>query len=108
MTATFPPVPALQTNEVPQINRIVDAVNRLNQGKANVTLVATLTANAATTTLTDARISAQSFIDGSPHTANAAAAKAGMYYSEKKKGSVVVNHANNSQTDKTFTFVIIG
>ena len=91
------------------MRRIVGAVNRQNSGRMNVTLETfTLTANAATSTLTDARISAQSFIAFMPQTANAAAALGGLFVTNRLKGSATINHANNAQTDRTFTVLIIG
>lgn len=109
MTAAgYPPVPPLQTNDVQQLNRVVDVVNRQNQGKVNVTIEVTLTANVATTTLTDARISAQSYLGFMPQTSNAAAALTGLYVTARIKGQATLNHANNAQTDRTYTVLIIG
>jgi hypothetical protein len=90
------------------------AVNSLLQGKINAVSTVTLTANVATTTMTDARISSRSFISFQPTTANAAAALATLYTSGQTggtgtvTGSVVINHANNAQTDRTFNVLIIG
>ena len=68
----------------------------------------TLAANAATTTLTDDRISYDSPILLQPTTSNAAAALATTYISEtgRKNGSATITHANNAQTDKTFRYFI--
>ena len=110
MTAGFPPVPELGTNDPQQMRRIVGTVNRINSGGINVTKDATLTANAATTTITDARISSQSFIGLMPITSNAAAALATTYVpaATQLNGSAVIAHANNAQTDRTFRLLIIG
>lgn len=70
----------------------------------------TLTANAASTTITDARIRFDSFIGFQPTTANAAAELgAGTLYvddSGRVNGSVTITHANNAQTDRTFKVLI--
>lgn len=110
MTATFPPLPELTTNDPNHVRRITEMANRMNRGGINVTKDLTLTANAASTTLTDARISAQSFIGLQPITANAATALATTYVAAATqiKGSAVITHANNSQTDRTFRVLIIG
>jgi len=84
------------------------AVNRHNIGKFNVTLDVTLTANAGTTTVTDARISADCALVLSPKTTNAAAAIGTTYVSSQTSGSAVLTHANNAQTDKTFRLAILG
>jgi hypothetical protein len=66
----------------------------------------TLTANAASTVLTDDRIGYDSAILLQPTTANAAAALATTYISEtgRVNGAVTITHANNAQSDKTFRY----
>lgn len=76
--------------------------------KLNCAADLTLTANAATTTFTDARLSAFSVLTFMPTTANAAAALGGIYVTAMNTGSCTVNHANNAQTDKTFRVAIHG
>lgn len=106
--ATFPPLPELATNDPNHVRRVVENQNRQNGGKINVTAAVTLTENAATTTLTDARLSVQSFVGLMPLTANAAAALATTHVTTRLSGSCVLNHANNAQTDRSFTVLIIG
>ena len=81
-------------------------------GKLQCTVVLTLTANAATTTLTDSRISRQSSFSFDPITANAATEKAAgtLYALEANRGtgSVTITHANSAQTDRTYIVKIIG
>lgn len=92
------------------IRRIVEVVQRLLQGKMNATTTLTLTANAGSTTLTDARIGGSSHIGWTPLTANASAeVGAGtIYVSARVKGSATIAHANNAQTDRDFSVLIIG
>lgn len=87
-----------------------DILNRLLRGKINSVGAATftLTANAATSTLSDVNIGGPSFIGLMPMTAHAAAELATLYFNTPLKGSVVVNHANTAQTDRTFTYVVLG
>lgn len=98
--------PALPTNPDPR--RIAEAVNSILRGKTNNVTTVTLTANAATTTLTDSRIGGGSFIGFSPTTSNAAAGMTALYVSAKAKGSATLTHANNAQTDRTYDVVIVG
>lgn len=76
--------------------------------KLNCAADLTLAANAATTTFTDARLSAFSVLTFMPVTANAAAALSGLYVTAMNTGSCVVNHANNAQTDKTYRVAFHG
>ena len=88
--------------------RIVDAINNILKGKLNNGGELTLTANSATSTLTDIRIGIDSVILIQPTTANAAAALANVYFGTPGDGTVTVNHANNAQTDRSFRYVVIG
>ena len=90
------------------IRSVASVVNRMNQGGLNNTGSVTLTVSAATTTITDARISVNSAVVLFPTTANAAAAIGTTYASTRNNGSVVLTHTNNAQTDKTFTYAILG
>jgi len=111
MTApTFAPVPEMEPDETEHRRKLARAVNSLRQGKFNGTLDVTLTANAASTTVTDARISYYSVILPMPMTSNAAAALATTYIAQAtlKTGSAVLTHTNNAQTDKTFRLLIVG
>lgn len=94
----------------PVLRRLSDILARALQGKLNVTNEVTLTASVASTTLTDTRISPQSYIDFAPQTSNAALEKAAgtLYVSARLNGSATITHANNAQTDRTFTVIIIG
>ncbi len=91
------------------VRRIVDTVNRSLSGKLNVTLSVTLTANAASTVITDARISAFSALMFAPLTANAATEQAagGLYVSAQQSGQATIQHANNAQADRRFRVVIL-
>lgn len=87
-------------------------MNRIMSGKVNATGEVTLAAGGTTTTVTDARATAGSYIGFDPLTANAAAEKAaGTIYvldANRRNGSFVITHANNAQTDRTFKYLLIG
>lgn len=107
-------VPDVGVDEKEHRRRLARAINGLLQGKMNAVTTVTLTANSATTTLTDDRITPKSFIGFMPETANAAAALANLYVSNRMStngtviGNATLTHANNAQTDRTFTVLIIG
>ena len=86
------------------------AVNNISNGRSNAFGSVTLDANQATTTLTDARIGADSVIAFMPTTANAAAevGAGGMYVGTVVNGSATITHANNAQADRTFGYAIQG
>lgn len=97
--------------------QIATVVNRILQGKLNAIFKSggvdfTLTANAATTVITDARLSVNSWIGFLPLTANAAAELGnGTLYAlaaNMNNGAWTITHANNAQTDRTFRVLIIG
>lgn len=94
------------------VRRLYEAIFLVGRGKIECVVELTLTANVATTTLTDHRLSIQSTVNFDPVTANAAAAiAAGTMYvttANRSEGSFVITHANNAQTDRSFLVAIIG
>lgn len=101
-------VPLFNEDEAAHRRVIAVVLNNVLQGKLNNTGTLTQAANAATTTLTDPRIGANSAILLMPRTANAATALVFTYFDTFTDGSCVVHHANNAQTDRTFTYAVIG
>ncbi len=103
----FPP-PAAS----PELRRLYEGLQQIRKGKLEVVGEFTLTANAASTVLTDSRISKQSVIVWHPRTANAAAELAAgtMYITDANMGTgtATVTHANNAQTDRQFRYAVIG
>ena len=87
--------------------RLNASLRGIYQGKTNNVLDVTLTANAATTTVTDARIGPYTAAVCIPMTANAQAI-AMPYRSTSTAGSMVLTHANDANTDKTFKVVLVG
>lgn len=87
---------------------VIERINRILQGKLNAVTTVTLTAGATSTTLTDSRISAESFIGLTPTTANAATATAVLRVSAKTSGSATLTHNSTADTDRTYDVLIIG
>lgn len=110
MAVEYPGVPSYTGNVPTWIQKVSTFLNNMLRGKLNCITTLTLTANAASTTLTDSRISHQSVIALTPTTANAAAALATTYQVDTGRvaGSRVFTHANNAQTDRTFDVTIVG
>ncbi len=89
---------------------VATIVNNILDGKINATGTVTLTASAASTAVTEDRAGATSVILFMPTTANAAAEQAvgGMYVSSRGKQTFTITHANNTQSDRTFDYIVIG
>lgn len=85
------------------------AINELTQGRSNAHGTVTLTANAASTAVTNANCSSSSCVKITPTTANAAAEIGnGTLYIVAANGSFTITHANNAQVDRSFTYAIQG
>jgi len=97
-------------NEVEHRRKIAEGANLALQGKLLATGSVTLNANVAITVLSDQRIGTASCISFMPTTANAAAeiGAGGFYVTNRIKGEATLNHANNAQTDRDFTYCVIG
>lgn len=110
--AAKPPVPETGSDWREWLLKCSRAINEMRKGRTNNAGIFTLTANAATSTLTDDRIAADSTVQFFPTTANAAAeiGNGTMYVSETGRlhGSLVITNANNAQVDRTFRFSIQG
>jgi hypothetical protein len=105
-------MPKHNPDPIEWLRRTEPVVNGLMQGKSNNYGTVTLTANAASTTVTEApnRISSSCVILFMPTTSNAAVANQTMYVSNRDPANnqFTITHANNAQSDKTFRYVIIG
>lgn len=107
--ATYPSPPLDSPDERRHRRSIAQAVALLLQGRQNNVLDVTLRENQSTTTVTDARVSAFSVPICVPVTANAAAiAMPYRDFSTAVNGSLVLVHANDANTDKTFKVVLVG
>jgi hypothetical protein len=104
-----PGVQVAYPNAADHRRQIAQGVNRALRGHINCTGTLTLTANAASTTVEDSEISPQTCLSFMPQTAHAAAELGnGTMYATCTNGSATITHANNAQTDRTFTMSMIG
>lgn len=106
----FPAVPEAMENEREHRREIARRLNGILQAKVNAYIDVTMTAGAATTTITDARIGITSAVfPAMAKTANGAACiAAGIWVDNQKSGSCRINHRNNAAVDQTARFLIIG
>lgn len=111
-----PPPPDAGNDSGPALRQfarqISGAVGLLFQGKTNNTGTVTLTAGAASTVLSDRRLTVDSVLLFDPLTANAAAElAAGTLYvlaANRNNLAWTLTHANAVSTDRTFRYVIVG
>lgn len=110
----FPIAPTQWTGQdsSPWIRRVAEVLNTAMLGKMNNVTTLTLTVSAASTTITDRRIGANTVITFTPTTANAAAELgAGTLYQtlpNATKNQAVITHANNAQADRTYGIAFFG
>lgn len=94
------------------LRRQWESLQALRKGKIECVSTVTLTASAATTKITDIRLSPQSLVMFDPKTANAATELYGgtMYVltANRGDGEWTISHANNTQADRTFQIAIVG
>ena len=92
--------------------RIAQVINQNDDGNMSVNATCTLSINSATTVVKNRRVGKDSVILFMPKTSNAAAEQAagGMYVSsiEPRSQQFTITHANNSQADRTFSYITIG
>ena len=88
------------------------SIAQLGAGRSNAVGVATLAASVASTTVTDLNCAVGTTIILSPSTAHAAAEVGNgtlfIPIATIANGSFVVQHANNTQTDRTFRYALVG
>lgn len=90
--------------------KIAAAVRQLAEGRSNATGEVTLTESEDSTTVTAVTCAAGSAPLLTPMTAHAASefGNGTIYVSAVVNGSFTISHANNSQTDRTFRWVVLG
>lgn len=104
MTAYVPSI------EETDLKKVILAIQQIAAGRSNAVGSVTLTANAASTTVTDNNFAPGSVPKFTPTTANAAAeiGNGTMYVSARANKSFTITHANNVQADRTFLYAIQG
>lgn len=87
---------------------VAEIVNGIMNGKTNNTGVVILNSGSTSTTLTDARIGAESVIIMTPMTENAAKEFGTCYISARTNGSATITHQNTGHADLNYTYIIVG
>lgn len=97
-------------NPADSVRRLAGAIGEIADGRSNGVGSVTLDDGATTTVVADRRIGTDTVISFMPTTANAAAevGAGGMYVGTVTEGSFTITHANNAQTDRTFTYCLQG
>jgi hypothetical protein len=91
------------------LTKFAYSLQQLASGRSNAVGVVTLTDGATTTTVNTDNCAAGSGVSLTPNTAHAAAEIGnGTIYVTAANRSFVITHANNAQTDRTFTYAIQG
>jgi hypothetical protein len=92
------------------LRRYSTAINELGKGRSNAAGSVTLTANAASTTVTAKNCGVGSVVLLSPRSAHAAAeiAAGTLFVSTVANGSFTLTHASNAQNDRIFGYVCLG
>lgn len=98
-------VPGLDETD---LKKLILSLQQLAAGRSNAAGSVTLTANAASTAVSNDNFAAASTVYFTATTSNAAAGVTAMYISARAKGSFTITHANNAQTDRTYLYAILG
>lgn len=90
--------------------RFAQAIRALQAGRSNAVGACTLGANAATTTVAAPNCAPTSQVLLFPLTAHAATelGNGTLYVSAVAPGAFTLTHANNNQTDRTFSYACFG
>lgn len=97
-------VPGTQERD---LSKFALSLQQLASGRSNAVGTVTLRANETTTTVNTDNCAAGSAVGLTATTANAAVALGSLYVTAANK-SFTITHANNAQTDRTFTYAIQG
>lgn len=93
------------------VRKVAEVVNRSLTGKLNALAEVTLTSSASSTTLSDPRLTVNSFVAFDPVTSDAASELAAgtLYVAEagRRNGAFTLTHASNGLT-RTYKVLIIG
>jgi hypothetical protein len=88
--------------------KTAESVQQLFDGKINATGAVTLTASAASTTITDRRLGVNSTLLFMPTTSSAALEMMNIYVTAQGKQTATINHSSADTTDRTFRYVVLG
>lgn len=105
-----PVVPVAHGDETEHRRLLAQSINEILFGRLNNVGTVTLTANQATTAITDLKVGAASKVFLTPTSASAATevGSGGLYISAVGDGTFTITHANNATADRTFAYAIFG
>lgn len=107
---SYPAIPITYPDDTQHRRVIAEKVNQINQAKFNCFIDFTLTHDADSSLLKDARLGAYSFLGFMPMTANAAAELTALYIPQATmvNGQAEVFHSNSATTDRSYRVGILG
>lgn len=110
MTFNFQQVRENQSLDNNFLKNVTTVVNNIMRGKINARGDLTLTASSDTTVVEDSNVGGSSCVLLSPTSASAASEKASgnMYVSYTGKQTFTITHTNNSISDRSFRYVVLG
>jgi hypothetical protein len=101
-------VPILDPKEPELARRLIEAVNRILQGKMNCTADVLLNRDAVSTTVSDVRCGVASVIVPMATSLDGGAALTTWSIQTRNNGSFVISHVSTSTSDATATYAIFG
>jgi len=103
-------VPLVHGDEVEHRRLLAQSQNEMLFGRMNNVGTVTLTANQATTVVTDKKVGGASKIFLTPTSASAATewGAGSIYISAVGDGSFTITHVNSATADRTFDYAIFG
>lgn len=105
-----PAVPLVHGDETEHRRLIAQTVNEILFGRLNNAGTVTLTANQATTAVTDKKVGGASKVFLTPTSASAATewGAGSIYISAVGDGTFTITHVNSATADRTFGYAILG
>jgi hypothetical protein len=101
-------VPILDPKEPEVTRRLIEALNRIMQGKMNCTADVRLNRDAVSTTVSDVRCGIASVILPMPSSTEGGIALTTWSINTRNNGSFVISHVSTSTSDATATYAIFG
>ena len=108
MAKRFTSAPEQWAGEVSDhIRYVAQTVNGLLSGKSNNSDTVTLSADATSTVVSNPNVTANTVVSLTPTSSSAAAALSGVWV-ETSTGKVTINHASDSESDRTYGISYVG
>lgn len=104
----IPPISTAIADDKQRLNRTVQVVNGLLDGRNNAIGTATLASSTTTSQIIDARVGVDSVITLMPTTSRAASSLTAVYVSSRLQGSFILTHDSQTYTDRVYAYKVGG